>query len=108
MLKPIYLIRIALQAVIIGAIYFLYCSNPDGSFTLRIGFVAVWLILSFISQIYLMRFRELYPRSVAKANANGHDVAEINFFLAVGLLVIYALIGPIVAVGFYFWDRQLN
>ncbi|MEE8824391.1 hypothetical protein LASUN_02110 [Lentilactobacillus sunkii] len=106
--KPVYLLRVALQAILISGIYFLYCSNPDGSFTMRIGLVLVWLILSFASQFYLMKFRGLYPISQATAKAKGEAVGEMNFFVAVALLVAYDLFGPIIAVWFYFWDKRLN
>ncbi|MBZ3777561.1 hypothetical protein [Lentilactobacillus otakiensis] len=105
--KPVYVLRIALQAIIIAGIYFLYCSNPDGSFTLRIGLVLAWLILSFASQFYLMKFRGLYPISQAVADAKGKTVGEMNFFLAVGLLLAYDLLGPVIAIVFYYWDKRL-
>ena len=105
---PIYLLRVALQAVLIFGIYFLYCSNPDGTFTIRIGFFLPWLILSFICQFYLMKFVGLYPISEEAAEKKGEHLGEINFFLAVFLLIIYDLLGPLVTVGFYYWDKRLK
>lgn len=105
--RPVYLLRVAFQAIMISGIYFLYCSNPDGSFTLRIGFVLAWLILSFISQFYLMKFRGLYPISEEAARQKGEHFGEINFFVAVGLLLAYDLLGPIIAIAFYYWDKRL-
>lgn len=106
--KFIYVLRILFQAVIIAGIYFLYCSNANGTFTLRLDFVFGWLILSLISQIYLMRFPGLYPISKAVAEEKGEYVGEFNLFVAVGLFLAYAFLGPLVAVGFYFWDRRLS
>lgn len=106
--EPIYLIRVAFQTIMIAGIYFLYCSNPDGSFTLRIGLVLAWLILSWICQIYLMKFRGLRPVSQETARQKGDHIDEVNFFLAIALLLAYDFFGPIVAVGFYLWDKRIN
>lgn len=106
--KPIYILRVAFQAIMIAGIYFLYCSNPDGSFTLKIGFVLAWLILSWISQLYLMKFRGLRPISQEVAQQKGDHIDEVNFFLAVALLLTYDFFGPIVAVAFYYWDKKLS
>ncbi len=108
MIKPIYLIRVVLQAVIMTGIYFLYCSNPDGSFSLKLGWVSIWLVISFICQFYLMRFRGLYPRSAKKVKEQCRDVGEINFFVAVAILVVDDLLGPIISAWFYVWDHRIN
>ncbi|KRL17187.1 hypothetical protein FD12_GL001950 [Lentilactobacillus rapi DSM 19907 = JCM 15042] len=55
-----------------------------------------------------MKFVGLYPISEEAAEKKGEHLGEINFFLAVFLLIIYDLLGPLVTVGFYYWDKRLK
>lgn len=106
--KLIYYIRIAFQATIIAGIYMIYCSNPDGTFSLRMSLFLIWLVVSLASQFYLMKFPAFYPVSPAVTREKGEHLAEVNLFLAIGLLIIYDLLGPLVAIAFYLWDRRLT
>ncbi|GHP13762.1 hypothetical protein YK48G_11870 [Lentilactobacillus fungorum] len=106
--KFVYILRILFQAVMLVGIYLVSSLNADGSFTPKVGFLFGWLLLSFASQFYLMKFVGLYPVSEAVARQKGEHLGEFNLFVAIGLFLAYDFLGPLVVVAFYFWEKRLK
>ncbi|MGX7032338.1 hypothetical protein [Pediococcus argentinicus] len=108
-----YIFRMILQTIFVGLLVYFFNADSNMVFHFQWGVFTIWLLISWISQFWLMKYDRIFPSfsfqgsedTLKKADNPtvvtsgtqyrlGQD--QINFGAAIVLYILSALLGPII------------